>query len=160
MAKFFEWQDAYSVGNDEIDDQHRNLVSMVNHLHEHMKEDASMRLYVQIFLDELVSYVDYHFATEERAMKESHYPDFEAHKKVHDSLRTQVEDFRSKFALNQANISDELMDFLKDWLLKHIGGMDTKIGAHLKAHGLNHQTHNELADVLHELDDEITKSKK
>lgn len=150
MAKFFEWKDAYSVGVDEIDDQHRNLVEMVNQLYDHLNEDSSMRLYIEVFLERLVSYVDYHFACEERAMQESHFPDYDGHLKIHNALRAQVMEFKQKFVNNEADVSESLMEFLKDWLLNHIGGMDQKLGAHLKDNGLTRNTRDDLADVLAE----------
>lgn len=156
MEKFFEWKDAYSVGVDEIDDQHRNLVEMVNQLHDHLNEDSSMRLYIEVFLERLVSYVEYHFACEERTMVESNYPDYEAHLKIHNALRAQVSEFKQKFINNEADVSESLMEFLKDWLLNHIGGMDQKVGTHLKAKGFNRNSREDLANVL----DEFNKAKK
>lgn len=150
MAKFFEWKDEYSVGVDEIDDQHKNLVEMVNQLHEHMTDDPSMRLSVEVFLERLVAYVDYHFKTEEASMQASGYPDFENHLKIHNKLRAQVTEFRDQFINNEVDVSESLMKFLKDWLVNHIGGMDLKISAHLKAKGLDRHTHDELSDVLAE----------
>lgn len=145
MAKFFEWNDSYRI-DDEIDDQHRGLIDMVNHLHKHLRDDKNMKLYLEVFLEQLVSYVNYHFASEEKAMKAANYLDFEKHVMAHNSLRIRVEEFRAKFMNNEAELSVSLVPFLKDWLVNHIGGMDKDFGDFLKARSHGHHTHHHFAE--------------
>ena len=130
--KFFEWTEKFATGNEEIDYQHQNLFNMANELHETLNSSADMRLAVEIFLEQLIKYTDYHFRTEEEFMQNTHYKEFTQHKAMHDALRKQVIDFQTHFKKGEADVSQELMDFLKNWLTNHILHTDTKLGAHLK----------------------------
>lgn len=127
-----EWSEKYKVGNEEIDYQHERLFTMVNNLYSSLKAGDDMRLLVDVFLNQLVQYTDFHFSTEEKMMQESKYPDFAAHKAAHDALRRQVMDFQKKFVTEEASVSEELMAFLRDWLVGHIGLTDSKLSAHLR----------------------------
>ncbi len=52
---FFEWKDNYSVNNGEIDEQHKQLVSMLNCLHEPLKKGRACEV-LKTIIDELVAY--------------------------------------------------------------------------------------------------------
>ena len=127
-----EWSDQYKVGNEEIDYQHERLFTMVNNLYSSIGAGEDMRLLVDVFLNQLVQYTDFHFSTEEKLMEQSKYSDLSAHRAAHDSLRKQVTDFQKKFVKGEVDVSKELMTFLKDWLVGHIGKTDTKLAQHLK----------------------------
>ena len=129
--KFFEWNASFATGNEEIDYQHQNLFNMANNLYEMLDSGIEMRLGVEIFLEQLIEYTDYHFSTEERFMEQTNYQEFTQHKAMHDSLRKQVIDFQKKFKDGEADLSQELITFLKSWLLSHIQQTDTKLAKHL-----------------------------
>jgi hemerythrin-like metal-binding protein len=68
---------------------------------------------------------------------ESHqYPDLTNHKAEHDRFTKTVLDFQSKFHANEIGLTIEVMDFLKDWLSKHILGVDKKYAPFLNAKGV------------------------
>jgi hemerythrin len=127
-----QWSDKFKVGNEDIDYQHERLFTLVNNLHDSMKAGDDMRILVDVFLNQLIQYTDFHFSNEERFMKESGYPKFQEHKAAHDALRAQVADFQKKFTRGEADVTEDLMKFLRDWLVGHIGETDTKLAAHLK----------------------------
>ena len=129
--KFFEWNDSFATGNETIDYQHKNLFNMANNLYDMLNSGAEMRLGIEIFLEQLIEYTDYHFKTEEKFMEDTHYEEFVPHKAMHDALRKQVLDFQQKFKDGQADLSQDLITFLKNWLLSHIHQTDTKLAKHL-----------------------------
>lgn len=130
---FFEWKKEYCTGVESIDEQHQRLVSMVNRLHENMDAKEDMRLMLEVFLDQLISYTDYHFKNEEQLMSDYHYADEKAHLAMHNKLRSDVVSFRNDFLAGKADISASLMTFLKNWLQDHILGTDHKLAAALPA---------------------------
>jgi len=73
-----EWKDEYSTGIEDVDDEHRDLIDIVNRLHGLMLAEDS-KLTVPAFFDGLIKGVSAHFALEERIMDESGYPGFEAY---------------------------------------------------------------------------------
>lgn len=131
----FTWRDEYSVNVKEIDDQHKQLVSMVNELHEAMMQQRAKDVLGGL-LNKLVSYCASHFAAEEKLMQNSGYPDYAAHKAKHDKMTSKVLALQNDLKAGKMNLTIEVSQFLKDWLDKHILGTDKKYSAHLNAKGI------------------------
>ena len=127
------WNDDYSVQIQEFDVQHQRLISLLNELHQAMLEGKN-KVLVSRILNDLVDSTRRHFAAEERRMQEAAYPDFLSHKMEHYKLKHQVTDFLEEFDAGDGAISVQMMDFLKDWLVRHINGADKKYTPHLRAH--------------------------
>lgn len=134
-ALLFPWSDTYSVKIGVIDMQHKNLVSIVNELHQAMVAGQGKQQLGKI-LSNLIKYTQVHFKTEENFMESHQYPEFIHHKSEHDHLTKTVLDFQSKFQRNETGLTIEVMDFLKDWLSKHILGSDKKYTPFLNAQGV------------------------
>lgn len=120
-----QWNDDFSVHVKEIDLQHMKLVNLINELHQAMKEAKGKDVVGKILTD-LISYTKFHFTTEERLMKSSNYPDFQNHKLEHENLTQKVISFQEQFMDGKLSLPIEVIQFLKDWLLKHIMGSDKK----------------------------------
>jgi hemerythrin len=118
-SKFVEWSDALSVGIEEIDEQHRVLVGLVNRMHQAIHERHGSDV-VKGILAELVDYTRIHFAVEESLMRILDYPGYEKHKLVHEELYNHVIQLQTKVESGKTAIGFELMHFLKNWLTKHI----------------------------------------
>jgi hemerythrin len=128
----FDWKPDYSVGNTEIDQQHKQLFRMAGELHDAMMSGHGADAVEQL-LDKLLSYTCYHFASEERLMKESGYPGLPQHHNDHAKLTSQVVEFQAKVKARKAMVTIDMMQFLREWLVHHIGSADAKVGAHLKS---------------------------
>jgi len=127
---FVEWSDSLSVGVDEIDDQHKSLVSMLNELHDAVTSgNASVDL--PAVIEKMKGYAMEHFATEERHMKRKNYPDLLDHMSEHAFFVSKVKDFTAVDP-EQADMLPEVMDFLKEWLVDHILNIDAKMGRYLR----------------------------
>jgi hemerythrin len=135
-ALLFPWNDTYSVRIGIIDMQHRNLVNIINELHQAMGAGQGKDKLAQI-LSRLIKYTQTHFATEEKFMESRGYPDYTQHKAEHDRLAATVVDFQNKFLRNEIGLTVDIMGFLKDWLVKHILGCDQKYVTFLNAHGVH-----------------------
>lgn len=129
------WGPAFQVHNEQVDYEHQRLFKMINDLHDAvhspMGSADETRMMIKITLDQLVNYADYHFKTEESLMAESKYPGASEHRAAHDGLRAQVLEFQKNFASGKVDVSDELMEFLRDWLVSHIQKADVKLGSFL-----------------------------
>ena len=119
MSKFIEWSDNLSVGIEEIDEQHKVLIELINRMHEAIEQKHGSDVVLEI-LAELTDYTKIHFAVEESLMRILGYPGYEEHKDIHDELLEQVSELQKKVASGNTAISFELMHFLKSWLSKHI----------------------------------------
>jgi hemerythrin len=131
---FFNRTDKMNVGVKAADDDHKKLIDMLNRLHEGMKNGHGKDVVGKV-LDDLVSYTKFHFAREEAFFAKTGHPAVE-HKKEHRELVRQAEELQSKYKSGQDTLSIATLDFLKDWLIKHIQGTDKKYSSHLNAAGI------------------------
>ncbi len=125
MGSFVEWSEDLSVGIEEIDEQHKVLMGLVNQMHDAIKNRQGNEA-VAAVLEELADYTRIHFSVEESLMRILHYPDYEEHRARHAVLINQLAEIRDKLEDGNAAVGFELMHFLKIWLTKHIGEEDNK----------------------------------
>ena len=131
----FPWSDTYSVNIGIVDMQHKNLVNIINELHRAMIGGKAKQELGKI-LSELVKYTQVHFKTEENLMESHSYPDYANHKLQHEHLTKTVQEFQSKFQKSEVGLTLDVMEFLKDWLGKHILATDKKYTAFLNSKGV------------------------
>jgi hemerythrin len=129
MSKEFDWSDEYSVGIEEIDEQHKKLFSLVDRLHQAITNRAGSKA-CGFILNELVDYTQTHFSLEETMLRIGAYPGYEAHCRQHKTLVDEVEALQQKIAAGQVAISFELLHFLRNWLTKHIMREDMQYGVY------------------------------
>ena len=132
---FFNWDAKFSVGVASVDEQHKKLVGMVNTLYDAMQVGKANDVIGKL-LSDLITYTKTHFADEEKLMQTNGYPDFAAHKQLHDALTKQVIATEQAFKAGKAPSAVELGKFLKDWLINHIQGTDKKYGPFLNEKGV------------------------
>lgn len=128
------WDDKYTVNVSEVDGQHQEIFRLVNALDDALSEDRSV---IGEKLNALVSFVVNHFATEEKYMQETGFPNYEAHKKMHDDLVEQVAAIQIKFNNGEAEITSDITAFVRDWLYQHIPNIDKQYGPYLNEKGIS-----------------------
>ena len=90
-----EWQTAWESGNVLIDDQHRKLMEMSNHLLDLSLSSASQEA-LRVRLDALLSHVLQHFADEEQVLTEIAYPGAANHAQLHRVLVGEALELKGK----------------------------------------------------------------
>jgi len=125
------WLDLYSIGIERVDRQHENLTDLLNCLNEawRMGKGHDVLLFR---LDQFLDAVSSHFHDEEGLMAEREYPDYDLHKGEHDFLLEEVGEFRAQFAASEAEMSESMLDFFRDWLRDHILISDRRLGRFLR----------------------------
>lgn len=113
-----EWTDAFSVGVPTLDDQHRQLVEIVNKFEEALQRGKGSRQ-VTAILNDLLGYTQEHFATEERLLAAAGYPQLKLHQSQHRQLLQKIERFQYEYGAGR-RITAELHEFLTYWLVNHI----------------------------------------
>ncbi len=129
------WNSDLSVNVAEIDQQHQKLISMINELNDAMKQGKSKDIMGKIVGD-LISYTATHFKTEEKYFAQFQYPDADSHNKEHSAFVQKVTGVKERFENGQISLSIEIMNFLRDWLQKHIKGTDKKYSKLFNENGL------------------------
>jgi hemerythrin len=132
-----EWTPYLSVGNNVIDNQHKELFNRLNGLIDAMSEGHGEEELTGV-ISFLGDYVVVHFRTEEELMDRYSYVAASAHKAQHAVL---VNDFLLiKKQLETTGASEPLAiateKRLGDWLINHIGRTDKQLGAFLKTASL------------------------
>ncbi|MBU3954691.1 MAG: bacteriohemerythrin [Proteobacteria bacterium] len=130
------WGDKLAIGIHEIDEQHKELVKMINELHRAMKVKMGAKEAGNI-LTRLADYTVYHFKNEETLFEKYQYPDRDAHKQYHDKLVARVLEFKSEFEGGRAALSMDLMEFLTSWLRDHILKTDKAYAPFFKEKGIH-----------------------
>ena len=134
-SQFVTWKEEYSVGIKSIDTDHKKLLQLINRL-----QTSSIYQTGEAFdkeaLDELIAYTKFHFAREEKMMEENGYPDFDAHKQQHINMTDQVVQKIKEYEDDHEKTIEDLLDYLKNWLINHINGTDKKYSAFLLEKGV------------------------
>ena len=129
------WNDSLSVNVAELDEQHKQLIRLINEFCDAVTQKRSKEAQV-ILLGGLAAYTKTHFATEERYFARFGYPGAAAHRKEHDELVQQVADIRRRVEEGRLVVSIEILNFLTRWLNEHILGSDKQYSAFFNAKGL------------------------
>jgi hemerythrin len=128
---FIKWDNQMSVGVQEIDRQHKQLIALINKLYDSLKTTQDRDEILQKVLNRLIQYTIIHFAVEESLMNIFEYPDHLEHKKIHRALEKQVIELQNKIQKGQTKITIEVIIFLRDWVRNHILIEDKKYGPYL-----------------------------
>lgn len=129
-----KWDNDFSVHIKEIDEQHKKLINLINDTYEHMKNDKGQEIMPKIF-EQLNTYTNEHFNTEEKYFKMFNYFDKENHIKEHQAFKRKIEEFKSS-SNKTSDLTYEILMFLSDWLHKHLIEIDQKYVECFKKHGL------------------------
>jgi hemerythrin-like metal-binding protein len=134
-ATLMTWGSQFSVNIRQFDDQHKRLIEIVNQLNDAMANGKGHGA-LKTILDSLIQYTVTHFADEEKLMAQHQYPELEQHKKLHEELKKTAVELQKKFLGNSSALSSEVMNFLRNWLVNHIQGVDKKYGVYLNSKGI------------------------
>jgi len=127
------WSSTFSVGVRTIDDQHKDLLNLVNDMYNHVIGDSEAeKAYFQKVIKRTVEYVKVHFATEEKILKAIKFHGYPEHKRAHDLFILQVIDNIRDYEEGKRVTLASFTHFLKDWILTHIAIMDKQYFEYFK----------------------------
>ena len=116
-----KWNDEYSIGIVEIDEQHKKLFELSEILNEATEINEIKDIF--LFLEE---YMQFHFNTEESMMRKYNYELIEEHKKLHDDLKEKVTGYIELYFLGNYSFIEELEEVVQEWIYEHILEEDRK----------------------------------
>jgi hemerythrin-like metal-binding protein len=134
MASFniFPWKSGFEIGIEEIDLQHKKLVSLINQLAAYITQQSVDIEHIQHIVNELIDYTQYHFSFEEQVWEQSGFPitETEEHKAFHQKFIDQVDTLASQLKNDEylLNHSNTLLNMLLRWLTRHILKSDMLMG--------------------------------
>jgi len=131
---FVQWDGSMAVGVARIDEQHKELIDIINELASALgttrQQDAVAKA-----VDTLLRYVREHLRYEEALMGESAYPEANRHFQEHISFEAALAAFDLEGAPLDIEAVDKMFFFLTSWLVNHICLSDQKFGQYLKEKG-------------------------
>ncbi|AXS79733.1 bacteriohemerythrin [Dechloromonas sp. HYN0024] len=118
----FPWDDNFDTGLPKVDEQHRQLVRMLNELAGHIafKDDVDR---LDKLFEQLADYTVYHFGYEEGIWHTylADDPYEHEHRKSHEAFIDEVARLRSSLTTRPlTEVADEALSFLARWLASHI----------------------------------------
>lgn len=131
----FVWDTKYTLDIAEIDRQHQRLFALFNELYEAMQEGHGNDV-VDKVLDRVLDYTAYHFATEEKLLREHGYPQEALHRAEHARLSDQVKLLLHKRRVGEGHVAMAALKLLCDWLNNHILKTDRQFAPFLRERGV------------------------
>lgn len=128
---FFYWTDQLLIGNQTIDNQHKDIVEGINKLYR-MREAGAKREDILEALSDLVQVAVNHFGDEEAIFTHSEYPHVEDHLKRHEQIIGQLKEHARDIQAGERDVDGDLLNFLKDWLQSHIMIVDKGYARYIK----------------------------
>ena len=128
-----EWQDRYSVGIEAVDHEHRELIDLINKVHDELMAGTG-ELTITSFLGEVLRGISAHFALEERFMREHGYDQLKEHKGEHERLLDALRDIMDSFEADPEAGSSHLSERLDKWFTNHFATHDARLHHRLGTH--------------------------
>jgi len=132
------WAKSLETGNTVIDSQHKQLFTELTNLFDAYRSGKEQQG-IEKTLEFMKTYVLKHFADEEKLQEEHNYPEYIAHKKLHDEFKDVVQTFVAK--LSQSGPTDdfflEVYTVFHEWLVNHIKIEDLKIARYIQGSKAN-----------------------
>ncbi len=120
MSVNFVWEEKYSVGNSEIDNQHKIMFRLSSSMPESLQDGSLKRIIMDLY-----KYTMSHFKSEEALMKKTGYPLRDEHTKMHDDLVSGLNDIVARPFKNDEDLM-EFKKFVYEWVIEHILDQDKR----------------------------------
>ncbi len=139
MEKFV-WEEKYSVGIKEIDEQHKHFFEIANGIIDLTAKENLTKEETIKSLQELGDYAFYHLSTEESYFDKFKYQDAPLHINAHNEYRESVGEYFRKMTdlgTDMKKLLEEMAAYSGNWLLAHIVVVDKQYTKFFNEHGLN-----------------------
>ena len=120
-----EWKEEHSVGISIIDEEHKKFINIINKVIVAKQHDNNPQK-IEAVVHEIIDYAWNHFKTEESYMVEFRYPEYQYHKEEHLDFTHRSISYFKRVTSGDYRILNEILEFLKQWLVNHIQGTDKK----------------------------------
>lgn len=127
-----EWRDEFRIGIEEVDQEHEQLIGLINALHAALRGERSGER-VEAFLGEIYADISAHFALEEKNMRSRGYDALAEHKADHerllDVLRGLMDEQADGHLLDDQAFAQRLADWFSDHFRTHDARLHRNLGA-------------------------------
>lgn len=130
MSEISLWKEQYKIGNETIDEQHRELFHKVEQLLSIARtgSEAENRRECMELLNFLISYTGRHFESEEALQESLGYVGMAEHVKLHEQFKNTIFSYKEKVEKEFSKETlKQLAGTLMTWLAIHVCDCDKKI---------------------------------
>lgn len=122
----FYWDSHFETGIEDVDQQHHQLVDMINHCGSLLAENEVVFTDIEAVLSDLGSYSENHFSDEEQLMKKTGVDQRHCNRHIaaHHIFLEEVKSMASNLTADKPDAIKDLLHFLTNWLAYHILGID------------------------------------
>ncbi|EQB39822.1 hypothetical protein M947_04395 [Sulfurimonas hongkongensis] len=115
-----QWHEGLSLGVKTLDDDHKQLLNIINRLSIAIRDDNTQQIIDEIFED-LQKYVIEHFRREEALLKKCGCKNIKEHIVQHRKFSKKIPELKAKLTDTKSSANaQEVSYFLTDWLFNHI----------------------------------------
>jgi hemerythrin-like metal-binding protein len=129
------WKDEFSVGVDQMDEQHKKIIAMINRLIREQNIVTEPETVAKL-LTEMTDYTREHFRAEEYLMSEYGYDRKDDQVKRHKEFIQKTMEFCSASNVGPNILSVALLEYLSTWLVDHILTEDMQYKAFFEEKGV------------------------
>jgi hemerythrin len=120
------WRDEFTIGLPDVDHEHRELIAMINSVHESLGPAADTEKVVAA-LGEIHARIAAHFALEEREMRKLDYISVTEHKDDHERLLDDILDIIDTVESPADYDPEALGRRLSKWFTEHFRTQDARL---------------------------------
>ncbi len=133
--KSFLWDKHFVTGLTDVDQQHQQLVDIINRFSSHLAKNVLIFADLENVFTELTHYTQYHFHEEETMMisKVIDPRHINSHLEAHQNFLQEVISLHEHMSEDNPNSAKYLLEFLIHWLAYHILGTDQNMARQIEA---------------------------
>lgn len=128
-----EWKTEYSVGVASVDDEHREMIDLINDVYTKLGVAPDVAA-IEECLESIFMTISMHFALEERVMRDHEYAEYADHKDDHEELLDEIRDLMDEFVADTDKGAKLLEERLSGWFGNHFASFDARLHGKLGPH--------------------------
>ncbi len=129
------WGENFSVGVRDLDEQHKQIVTMVNTLIEMNDAEVDSEI-ISDTLTKMTQYALDHFEREEQYMLDYKYPEYPSQRRQHQEFKKKTVEFCMETMVHEVTVPKEIFTYLRLWWTNHILQEDMKYKKFFNERGL------------------------
>lgn len=127
VIEFLAWSDELCIDHDAIDEQHRELITLTNRVHQATLYDHDVWGRRDAFA-RLRAHTERHFRFEEALLQDIGWADLPAHRAQHDALLDRLYDLEERSLANpRLTMDDTFVELFNGWVTEHIRNADSDL---------------------------------
>ncbi len=114
-AELITWNDKYSFGIDEIDNQHQQLVVLLNTMYSNLKQGKSKKE-IKESLNSFIDFASYHLGVKEDYFVKFNYEKQQDAVKEYKIFVDKIHQFQTDYLSNKVLFLNDTMNYIKEWV--------------------------------------------